>query len=897
MKKSFFCFSGLLAWLISGTAFSQVLTGSGTSASPYLIYTYAQLDSVRNHLSSHFRLKADIDASSSITDNSGAGFVPIGSSASATTYFRGYFHGGGHIINNLHINRPSSSGIALFGAILTNAVIDSLGISNATIQGTSTTSILVAHNCYATVKNCYATGSVTGTGDQIGGLVAYNEAGSINSCYFIGSVAGTGSSSQRIGGITGENYGTIKNSYAKGTVTGYKVVGGLNGLSSGSVIDNCFFNGKVIANYTTYNYTGGLVGESLSSKIINSYAMGSVKGGQATGGLIGWSSGDSISYCFTTNSVTSTKDDIGGLIGYTYNKSIISYSYSTGSITSTGSGLGGLIGTNVSIVKNCYSTADVIGNIDVGGMNGYNSGKLYYSYSTGLVQGQKLASGGLVSYNITASGCYWNLSTSGQNNGYAYKSTTNITSIVGLTTTEMKNPANLDSLDFITTWKIRDDSTYAGLQNIDNAPFAFADVITEAKSVLSTGVPATSLLANDYDIETRQHSLVLQIDSISGGTFHAQTNTLYFPDTANTGDLITVIYRVGEVRTAKNDTLWGNHAQSILVLADLSEILDTTNEDTPITIDLASVGSIYNGAITYSVVKPPVNGKVIVSNERLVYTPNENFYGLDSLRFVVSNEIRSDTGWVKITVIPEKETPVITWAAPESFSYGTALSSIQLNATATYNGLVVDGLFVYSPSSGYVLNAGDAQILNLTFTPANTADYVATTATVNINVSKAMLTVTANSQSISYGDAIPALTIHYTGFVNGDKETGLGIEPTVSTTATSSSAAGTYDIIVSGGSDNNYNFTYVKGTLTISPVTSVKEVTGSNAGLYPNPCTDGFTVNAGDKATTLYIYDLSGKLIFTRQVIGLSRVNVGNMDNGVYVVKVNGMNIKLIKNE
>ena len=44
-------------------------------------------------------------------------------------------------------------------------------------------------------------------------------------------------------------------------------------------------------------------------------------------------------------------------------------------------------------------------------------------------------------------------------------------------------------------------------------------------------------------------------------------------------------------------------------------------------------------------------------------------------------------------------------------------------------------------------------------------------------------------------------------------------KPTVSTAATSTSNAGTYDIVAVNGADNNYDFTYVKGTLTISRIT------------------------------------------------------------------------------
>ncbi|MGA9988880.1 MAG: hypothetical protein WBP69_13950 [Terriglobales bacterium] len=79
----------------------------------------------------------------------------------------------------------------------------------------------------------------------------------------------------------------------------------------------------------------------------------------------------------------------------------------------------------------------------------------------------------------------------------------------------------------------------------------------------------------------------------------------------------------------------------------------------------------------------------------------------------------------------DKETPAITWATPSAITYGTALSSTQLNATAS-----VPGTFVYSPVSGRVLGAG-SQTLGVTFTPTDTTDYNAATATVTLVVTGA----------------------------------------------------------------------------------------------------------------------------------------------------------------
>ena len=59
------------------------------------------------------------------------------------------------------------------------------------------------------INNSYATGNVSGT-SLIGGLVGDNR-GTITKCYAIGRVSG----SNRVGGLVGENTGKIANSYGK----------------------------------------------------------------------------------------------------------------------------------------------------------------------------------------------------------------------------------------------------------------------------------------------------------------------------------------------------------------------------------------------------------------------------------------------------------------------------------------------------------------------------------------------------------------------------------------------------------------------------------------------------------------------------------------------------------
>jgi type VI protein secretion system component Hcp len=132
----------------------------------------------------------------------------------------------------------------------------------------------------------------------------------------------------------------------------------------------------------------------------------------------------------------------------------------------------------------------------------------------------------------------------------------------------------------------------------------------------------------------------------------------------------------------------------------------------------------------------------------------------------------------------------------------------------------VNGTFTYSPAAGTVLGAG-SQTLAVTFTPNDTADYETVSASVPLTVTPATLTVTANNASRAYGVANPALSVSYTGFVNGETLATSGVtgRPTLSTPATARSVPGTYAIIPGAGSlaAANYAFTFVSGTLTVTP--------------------------------------------------------------------------------
>ena len=116
-----------------------------------------------------------------------------------------------------------------------------------------------------------------------------------------------------------------------------------------------------------------------------------------------------------------------------------------------------------------------------------------------------------------------------------------------------------------------------------------------------------------------------------------------------------------------------------------------------------------------------------------------------------------------------------------------------MNASAN-----VDGTYRYSVALGTVLSAG-VQSLSVTFTPTDTIDYTTATMSVEINVTPALLTVTANNATKPYGAANPNFTASYTGFVNGDTPSMLSGSPSLTTAATTASNVGSYPISVVAG--------------------------------------------------------------------------------------------------
>ncbi|KYC51673.1 MAG: hypothetical protein AMQ22_01234 [Candidatus Methanofastidiosum methylothiophilum] len=348
----------------------MTITGSGTSADPYIIYTLDDLALIGTSpytLNKYFKLNNDIDASPTQDPsyNGGTGWNPIGNS---TTKFSGNFNGNNKTISGLFINKPTTDNIGLFGYTTTGFSIYNL-ILEVDITGQNNVGGLLGY--YDEVSNSDGDrvwgitvhGEVTGN-NQVGGIVGVKaHYGYIDDCYSDAVVSGA----NQVGGIFGQllnlGYrGIVKYCDFDGVVNISGSRGGLIGGEANQDVTYCNAYGELNASATS-DYIGGIIGYDISEDISYCNCYSNITGRNYVGGIVGTKTKyNAISFCRAYGVITGN-ERVGGIAGHHGTRgygSTLQDCYFRGEINATGNYVGGIAGSCSWLIQRCLVSSDTV---------------------------------------------------------------------------------------------------------------------------------------------------------------------------------------------------------------------------------------------------------------------------------------------------------------------------------------------------------------------------------------------------------------------------------------------------------------------------------------------------------------------------------------------------------
>ena len=221
-------------------------------------------------------------------------WTPIGTESQPYT---GTFDGGGkYTITGLKIDKSGTDDVGLIGRLGSGGKVQNVTLTNISVSGANCVGGIAGQN-YGTVENCSVNGTVTGKGFTDTGGIAGSNYGTISGCSAEGTVTG----SVNVGGIAGGSYlgVTIVGCYSSAAVEGYSTVGGVVGnLGNNSSLMASYSTGNVTVTSTT-GYAGGVVGVNAQGTVTACYhATGTVSGQGNVGGIVGMNNSGQNTACY-----------------------------------------------------------------------------------------------------------------------------------------------------------------------------------------------------------------------------------------------------------------------------------------------------------------------------------------------------------------------------------------------------------------------------------------------------------------------------------------------------------------------------------------------------------------------------------------------------------------------
>jgi hypothetical protein len=239
--------------------------GEGSPENPYLIETLNNLYWISlnmNEWDKNYVQTAPVNAAVTQNWNSGEGWNPI---ANNVDRFTGSYNGKGYPIDSLFI-RSANSYSGLFGYV-DGAQLDSIHLPNVSLGGTVFCGGLSGYARNSSINSCYVKGTIQGT-SITGGLTGQAENTKIKHTTSDCQLSGE----SRIGGIVGlaDNASLIDSSLSKGSITGEHYIGGLAGECYATIRNSYTEMTSLNGTTSSDTYFGGLAGACYGA-VINSY--------------------------------------------------------------------------------------------------------------------------------------------------------------------------------------------------------------------------------------------------------------------------------------------------------------------------------------------------------------------------------------------------------------------------------------------------------------------------------------------------------------------------------------------------------------------------------------------------------------------------------------------------
>ena len=174
------------------------------------------------------------------------------------------------------------------------------------------------------------------------------------------------------------------------------------------------------------------------------------------------------------------------------------------------------------------------------------------------------------------------------------------------------------------------------------------------------------------------------------------------------------------------------------------------------------------------------------------------------------------TSPVAILSLTVAKAPLTVIAEDKSRAYGASNPALTVTYAGFVNGDTASSLNTAPVAASSATVTSNAGTYAITASGGVSANYAFNYVPGTLTVTKAPLTVRADDKVKGVGTNNPALTMTFTGFVNGETAAVLDLLPSISTTATIASPVGTYPITLTGGIDDNYSFLLQGGTLTVN---------------------------------------------------------------------------------